>query len=220
MIKSTFLVIIQRLFAGLNKNEKQSIILKCLTKDTSRIRDLAKKKRMKNILWLSALILFSTFSCAQQKNVDVNNSTKTGMSEKELEEVLTSLPPVLNEGSYNELTEFESYVIDKKGTERSYSGDYHSSKKTGVYICRRCNLPLFSSIDKFESGTGWPSFDDEVNEEAVREETDKDGRRTEILCNHCDGHLGHVFKNEGMTSKNTRHCVNSASINFVEGIKP
>jgi len=172
------------------------------------------KNIMKNIIWLSLVIFLSVTSCAQQKGGDGKAIAK------EQNATLTELPAVLEEGSYNELTEFEDYVIDKKGTERSFSGAYHDSKKEGVYICRRCNLPLFSSSDKFDSRTGWPSFDDAVEENAVKEVTDKDGSRTEILCNHCDGHLGHVFKNEGMTPKNTRHCVNSASIQLVEGIKP
>ena len=121
----------------------------------------------------------------------------------------------MEKGSYNELTEKEAYVILEKGTERSFSGAYHDNKKEGTYICRQCNLPLFTSDSKFKSGTGWPSFDDEYAEGAVEELMDADGRRVEIICGNCGGHLGHVFRGERMTAKSTRHCVNSASINFV-----
>jgi methionine-R-sulfoxide reductase len=130
-------------------------------------------------------------------------------------ETLTKLPPVIqNAPDYNELETNESYVILKKGTERPFTGNYHDFKGKGVYICKQCNLPLFRSKDKFDSGTGWPSFDDVIDGN-VAELTDADGQRTEIVCANCEGHLGHVFRGEGFTQKQTRHCANSASLRFV-----
>jgi methionine-R-sulfoxide reductase len=112
------------------------------------------------------------------------------------------------------LDEFEKYVIVDKGTERAFSGSLLENKEDGVYICKLCKAPLFESSAKFNSGTGWPSFDDAIAG-AVKEVADVDGRRTEIVCNNCGGHLGHVFKGEGFTPKNTRHCVNSVSLEFL-----
>ncbi len=115
----------------------------------------------------------------------------------------------------NELTTEEKRVIEGKGTEAPYSGEYDDFyPPEGVFICKKCNSPLFDAKYKFKSGCGWPSFD-EFFEDAVKETPDADGMRTEITCNTCGAHLGHVFRGEQLTDKNTRHCVNSLSIKFV-----
>ena len=120
-----------------------------------------------------------------------------------------------NNKKFNELTSEESYVIERKGTERPYTGEYDEHYTKGTYVCKKCDSPLYSSEAKFKSGCGWPAFDDIV-EGAVKRIPDAHGRRIEIVCNNCDGHLGHVFEGERMTSKNTRHCVNSISLKFIK----
>ncbi len=163
---------------------------------------------MKNVI--IALILFTAFSsrgCAQAEK-ESNKQTKEG---QEMKEDMST--------KFNRLTEFEEYVILEKGTERPWTGKYNDHKEKGTYTCKRCNAALYESADKFNSNCGWPSFDDEIDG-AVTRQLDADGRRTEIICSNCGGHLGHVFLGEGFTEKNTRHCVNSVSMSFIPSGEP
>lgn len=135
------------------------------------------------------LFIFLNINCNSQKTMDVDNK-------------------------FNKLSSEEDLIINQKATERPFTGKYYKFNENGLYVCKKCNAPLYNSSDKFDSECGWPSFDDEIKG-AVKKITDSDGFRTEIICNNCGGHLGHVFVGEGFTSKNTRHCVNSLSLNFI-----
>ena len=116
--------------------------------------------------------------------------------------------------SYNPLTAEEKYIIEHKGTERPFTGEYDDFYESGSYICRKCNAELYRSADKFDAHCGWPAFDKEVPG-AVKHLPDADGHRTEVECANCGGHLGHVFMGEGFTPTNARHCINSISMKFV-----
>lgn len=121
----------------------------------------------------------------------------------------------MSKNNWNKLTKEEEQILIHKGTEYPFTGEYTDHFKKGIYICKQCKSPLYRSEDKFHSGCGWPSFDDEISN-AVTKTVDADGIRIEITCTHCGGHLGHVFVGEHFTPKNTRHCVNSLSLIFEE----
>lgn len=158
---------------------------------------------MKFLSVITAIFTLTLFTACAQKG-------KAPMTS-----ILAELPPVIHDpAKYNKLTPEEEKIIQFQCTERPFTGEYAENKAEGVYICRRCNNPLFYSSAKFESGSGWPSFDEFIPG-SVKEVADKDGSRTEIKCANCDGHIGHVFFGEGFTDKNTRHCANSASLTFV-----
>jgi len=120
----------------------------------------------------------------------------------------------MNQKKFNDLTQEERSIIIDKQTEPPFSGEYDSFFEPGTYVCRRCDSPLYKADSKFHSGCGWPSFDQEIKD-TVKKIPDSDGKRVEIVCNNCGGHLGHIFTGENFTEKNTRHCVNSISLKFV-----
>jgi methionine-R-sulfoxide reductase len=163
------------------------------------------------ILGLGGYLASQQVLTEKVETVNVTSPLKTKAPEKDKKEMSTE---------YNKLTAFEASVILDKGTERPNTGEYNDTVESGVYVCRQCNAKLYRSNDKFEAHCGWPSFDDEIAG-AVKRKIDADGYRVEILCNNCDGHLGHVFEGEQKTEKNIRHCVNSVSLRFFpEGTEP
>jgi len=117
---------------------------------------------------------------------------------------------------FSNLTAEERHILKDKGTEPAFSGEYNDFYEKGTFVCRACKSPLYESSTKFNSGCGWPSFDDEISGAIVRHKDLSGNRvRIEICCAKCDGHLGHVFYGEKITHKDTRHCVNSLSIQFI-----
>lgn len=115
------------------------------------------------------------------------------------------------------MTSKERKIIVDKGTERPYTGKYNNHYKKGTYVCKACSNPLFKSNTKFDSKCGWPSFDKEIEGSVIKiPDYSLVMKRTEIVCSKCKGHLGHIFYGEKFTKENTRHCVNSISLNFIE----
>ncbi|MES3017654.1 MAG: methionine-R-sulfoxide reductase [Bacteroidota bacterium] len=135
-------------------------------------------------------------------------------AEKQETSSSATVAPALDSNGYNKLTAEQEAVIVGKGTERPYSGEYVKDMGEGLYVCARCNEPLYTSKTKFDGHCGWPSFDGEIAGK-VKRLPDPDGMRTEIQCVKCGAHLGHVFLGEGFTAKDTRHCVNSVSLKFI-----
>lgn len=148
---------------------------------------------MKNNLFYIFLLVLT--SCQSQVNSPIKNNNQSMKK-------------------YNSLSAQEEQVIINKATDRPFTGDYYKKDDQGLYICRQCNNPLYTSDDKFDSHCGWPSFDQEIKG-SVHRVIDADGQRVEIICENCKGHLGHVFEGEKFTDKNTRHCVNTSSLLFV-----
>ena len=155
---------------------------------------------MKSFIYV--ILFFFVVACNAQTESIKNTSTAVDQNKTEMK--------------FNVLTEAEQRVILNKGTEYPGTSEFTDSEAKGTYTCKQCNQPLYTSDTKFNSHCGWPSFDDEIDG-AVTRHRDADGRRTEIVCSNCEGHLGHVFEGEMMTPKNIRHCVNGISLNFVEG---
>ncbi len=155
-----------------------------------------------NLFIFATCTIFITSGCTQQKVFTSDNT-------------ITDKKIIKDSMNYNKLTPEEERVIVNKGTERPFTGEYDNYYEKGTYVCRRCNAPLYKSDDKFDAGCGWPSFDDEIPGSRENEFRTRMVEGTEIICTNCGAHLGHVFTGEKLTTKDTRHCVNSISLKFI-----
>lgn len=155
----------------------------------------------KILLFITLVTLTSCSGKAQQKTKDLNKVYKVTKTESEWRSILT---------------EMEFYVLREAGTERAFSSDLNKNYKKGIYVCAACQTPLFKSEHKFDSGTGWPSFDREI-EGNVEYSVDYDigYARSEEHCATCGGHLGHVFNDGPKNTTGKRHCINGAALDFI-----
>ena len=169
---------------------------------------LTKSSRLLSILISCAILLAGCGSSANKEGGQLRNRGEElrfeiNKTEEEWKQVLTP-------------EEFK--ILRKKGTEPAFTGDYHDSKKKGLYVCAACENELYHSDEKYDSGTGWPSFWAPVSEKKIVTKPDNSlfMRRTEVLCARCGGHLGHVF-DDGPQPTGLRHCINSIALDFQEG---